>query len=126
MSEYIHIFKYQVISGLLLMALFVILGQYIIAVSSLYGSLLMAAGSWMLSRKMLGSDDLSGEALQVSLYKGAAGRFLLMLAGLMLGFWLGLSLPAIAGGMFAAQLLFYVASLMRYRTEMRSKGEDLG
>jgi len=119
MSEYTGIYRHQVGAGIVLMALLTLAGEYVLAASCLFGSLLMAAGSWELARRLKTSELLDADSLQASLYKGAVLRFMLILLGLATGFLLGLNLPAIAGGMFAAQVLFYIASLRRYSSEAR-------
>ena len=119
MSEYSSIVRYQVGAGIVLMAVFILLGKYTLGASCLFGALLMAAGSWELARRVVASGGLDADGLQVSLYKGAAIRFVLILIGLAAGFLLGLNLPAIAGGMFAAQVLFYVVSLRRFGSGAR-------
>jgi len=119
MNEYAGIYRYQVGAGLILMLVFTLMGDYKAGASCLFGALLMAAGAWELARRLTASGALDAERLQASLYKGAVLRFILILIGLAAGFMLGLNLPAIAGGMFAAQVLFYVASLKRYSSGMR-------
>jgi len=119
MNDYIGICRHQISAGVILMAVLALAGEYVLAASCLFGALLMAAGSWELARRLKASEALDADGVQASLYKGAVLRFMLILAGLATGFLLGLSLPAIAGGMFAAQVLFYIASLRRYSSEAR-------
>jgi len=124
MTEYSKTCLYQLVPGFILLVFFMLTGNAITAFSCLYGSALMAAGSWELARRL--QSGVNQDALQRSLYAGAVIRFVLVLVGLAIGYLIGLYLPAIAGGMFAAQVIFYMVSLRRYKSEAGDKGEYLG
>ncbi|TLS68209.1 hypothetical protein FEF65_04230 [Mariprofundus erugo] len=120
MNDYMALCRYQLSAGMILMVVFAVAGNYLAGFSCLFGSMLMASGSWELARRLASSAaSVSADDLQGSLYRGAVVRFVLILVGLAVGFLLGLDLPAVAGGMFAAQVLFYFASLKMYRDDAR-------
>ncbi|MDX8405734.1 MAG: ATP synthase subunit I [Mariprofundus sp.] len=120
MKEYASIYRHQFLAGLILFFVLVLTGRYIAGASCLFGASLMALGSWELARRLHKADMLNSDKLQASLFRGAAVRFMLILIGLAVGYLLGLYLPAVAGGMFAAQVLFYVASLRRFGSAMNN------
>ncbi|TLS77065.1 hypothetical protein FE236_04545 [Mariprofundus erugo] len=120
MNDYMALCRYQLSAGVILLLVFAVSGKYLTGFSCLFGSVLMASGSWELARRLASSSvSVGADDLQGSLYRGAALRFVLILAGLAVAFLLGLDLPAVAGGMFAAQVLFYFASLKMYRDDAK-------
>jgi len=107
----------QAIAGALGCLIFIVLGYAVFAFSYLYGVLLMGLNAWWLARSLNKALDMSAEAVQGSIYAGAAIRFVTLIAGLLFGQFIGLHLMLVAAGMFVAQVLVYMLALIDLRKE---------
>jgi len=107
----------QVIAGILGSLILLMLGYALFATAFFYGVLLMVVNAWLLARRLNQALEMSVEVIQRSIYAGAAIRFVILIAGLLLGHWLGLHLMVVAAGMFAAQVLVYMLALIDLRNE---------
>ena len=94
-----------------------VLGYTAFAAAFFYGVLLMIINAWLLARRLNQTLDMSVEAVQRFIYAGAAVRFVILIAGLLLGHLLGLHLMLVAAGMFVAQVLVYMLALIDLRKE---------
>jgi len=109
----------QIIAGILGCLILLMLSYGAFAVAYFYGVLLMIVNAWLLARKLNQANELSVEAIQRSIYAGAAIRFVIVIAGLLLGHLLDLHLMVVAVGMFAAQVLVYMLALIDLQKESR-------
>jgi len=80
-------------------------------VAVLFGVLLMLANAVYLRRCVTSASALNVDVVQRPLYKGAAVRFVGLIAGLVLAGVLGLNLLFVGLGIFAAQAVLYFAAL---------------
>ncbi|MDQ6997785.1 MAG: ATP synthase subunit I [Mariprofundus sp.] len=107
----------QVIAGILGCLILLVLGYAAFATAFIYGVLLMIVNAWLLAHRLNQASELSVEAIQRSIYAGAAMRFVILIAGLLLGHLFALHLMVIAAGMFVAQVLVYMIALIDLRKE---------
>lgn len=108
----------QAIIGILGCLILLVLGYATFAAAFFYGVSLMIVNAWVLARKLNQTLDMSVEDVQRSIYAGAAARFVILIAGLLLGHLLGLHLMLVAAGMFVAQVLVYMLALIDLRKEI--------
>jgi len=107
----------QAITGILGSLVLLVLGYATFAAAFFYGVLLMILNAWLLARRLNQTHKMSVEAVQRSIYAGAAIRFVMLIAGLLLGHLLGLHLLLVAAGMFVAQVLVYMLALIDLKQE---------
>ncbi|MDX8395384.1 MAG: ATP synthase subunit I [Mariprofundaceae bacterium] len=107
----------QAITGILGFLVLLMAGYSAFAVAFFYGVLLMILNAWILARRLNQALEMSLEAIQRSIYAGAAIRFVVLIAGLLLGHFLGMHLMVVAVGMFMSQVLVYMLALIDLRKE---------
>jgi len=107
----------QAVAGALGFLILLVLGYAVFAFSYLFGVLLMGLNAWWLARSLSKALDKSVEAIQSSIYSGAAIRFGVLIIGLLLAHLLDLHLLLVAIGMFVAQVLVYMLALLDFRKE---------
>ncbi len=112
-----RIVRMQVVAGVLGSLALIVFGYVDYAYAYLFGVLLMTANAWWLARRLNKALVMSAEAGQRSLYAGAALRFVALIAGLLLGHFIGLHLMLVAAGIFVAQALIYVGALLELKKE---------
>lgn len=84
-----------------------------VSVSVVYGGLLVVINSIMLGRSVSGAIGSQAGEGQKGLYRSAAIRFAGLILVLSLGYAMGLALPAVAAGMFAAYFAGFVFIVSR-------------
>lgn len=107
----------QIVVGLLGFALLGALLSLNVAASFLCGVLLMTVNGWWLAARLEKGTAMDADSGQRSIYAGAALRFIALLAGLLLAYALGLHLLLVAVGMFVAQMVVFLLSLVWFRRE---------
>ncbi|MDX8412996.1 MAG: hypothetical protein R8J85_02815 [Mariprofundales bacterium] len=101
-----------------------------LAIASGYGALIMLIVNTVLAQRIYTWSGLqSADRLQSRAFAIAGGRFLLIIALLVSGYYAGLWLPAVAGGMLVAQIAVYLAGFWLLihsdETKKGTKGEAL-
>lgn len=118
LSEYWRAQAVAVIRIQALAALLAGIGAYfattgLIAVSVFFGGLLVVFNSVLLGRSVAGVSASGATGDQRHLYRSAAIRFVGLILALSLGYATGLSLPAVAAGMFGAYFAGFVFIVSR-------------
>jgi len=85
----------------------------LISISVVYGGLLVVINSIMLGRSVSGAIGSQAGEGQKGLYRSAVIRFAGLILVLSLGYAMGLVLPAVAAGMFAAYFAGFVFIVSR-------------
>jgi len=100
-----------------------------LAVSSGYGALIMLLVNTVLARRIQSWHLLPTGGLRSRAMMLAGGRFVLVVVLLVAAYFLGMWLPAVAGGMLVAQIALYLAGfwLLVHSAETKKglKGEAL-
>lgn len=122
-TAYARIARLQVTVGILGLLALMAFGQAGYGFAFIYGVALMMVNGWWLAKRLEKTKGLDVQAGQRSLLAGAALRFAALIAGLALGFLIGLHLLAVAAGMFVAQVVVFFSALKEFK---RDKGEGLG
>ncbi|MBL4775357.1 MAG: ATP synthase subunit I [Mariprofundus sp.] len=124
-SSYAVFFRMQLMVGILGFLLLAAFAQLEWALAYLYGMALMMANASWLARRLEKTRNLAVDAGQRSLFAGAALRFIALIAGLLLAQVVGLHLLLVAGGMFVAQVVVFVAAMIGFKKE-ENKGDGFG
>lgn len=120
-------FRLQLLVGFFGFAGLVLADRIEYAFALLYGVVLMVVNAVWLAHRLEKTASLDVGASQRSLYKGAAIRFIALLAGLFLAQFLNLHLLIVAGGMFLAQAVIFVCALFGFMKEQKeNKGDGFG
>jgi len=121
------IIRLQLLFGVLGFAGLVLAGRIEFASALLYGVVLMMVNAVWLARRLEKAKSLDAGAAQRSLYVGAAIRFVVLLAGLLLAHVLSLHLLLVAGGIFMAQAVIFACALLGFmKDHNENKGGGIG
>lgn len=114
----------QFVAAMLGFSVLTVVWGFTAGLAFLYGALLMLINGLWLARKVKQAVDTSEAAGRRMLYQSAVVRFLALIVMLMVAYGIALSLPAVAAGMFVAQLmLFIVGGFHAVRGDARTEGD---